>query len=112
VPPVRIVEVIAGKVGCELSQHLNEPSFIQMILDLIEREVGEAVSVECSIEDEIDDVEDQRSLDPSPDIAATMFQTPAIQCAGGREKERMQKALEQEPFPRTIMPRSRRWPAW
>ena len=84
---MRIVEVIAGKVGCELSQHLNEPSFIQMMLDLIEREVGEAVSVECSIEDEIDGVEDQRSLDPHPDIAATMFQTPAIQCAGSRKPQ-------------------------
>jgi hypothetical protein len=45
------------------------------------------VSVECSIEDEIDGVEDQRSLDPHADIAATMFQTPAIQCAGGRKPQ-------------------------
>ena len=59
--PVRIIEVVARKIGRELAEHPHQPPLVQVVLNLIEREISQSVAVERSIEDQVDGVKDQRS---------------------------------------------------
>lgn len=65
-----IIQVIARQVGRQPGQDAPQAAVVQILPNLVQRQIGQAVAVQCRIADQVDAGQDQRALDPDAGFPA------------------------------------------
>lgn len=86
-PTARVVQVIARKIGRGTGKHTFKPTITKMILDLIERKVGEPMAGQSGVANEINCVEYKRTIDAHACFAFPDCQAPSVQRPGTWQAE-------------------------